>query len=393
VDAYLNQYWPDGGEEEGPGYFSVSPMCYFECVNFLESATGNSTDIFANPFLDAMGRYILNAHIAGEDYIDYGDAHRQAAPDGDLLYRYGKAVHDELMEGFGAWCAARDGWTSTGDNLKHMLDETLVFMSRAMPAVLMANEVRGAKQEQGLLRDCYYPSLGLATARVKAGSGEGMYFADLAANNGRSHSHNDTGSYIIYQDGKPVTIDVGVEAYTAQTFGPNRYKLWTMQSAYHNLPTIGDVMQRNGGRFKATDHKFESDDRHATFSFNIASAYPAEAGVKSWVRTLTLDRVHDKITIEEAFELDHAAPVSLSIMTSRLADTGTSGSIVLKLADGVGKPCLLKYDAGVLDPKVETIKLEDEGLRESWGDQVYRILLDSKQPVASGTWSYEFSRA
>ena len=110
----------------------------------------------------------------------------------------------------------------------------------------------------------------------------------------------DTGSYIIYQDGKPVTIDVGVEAYTAQTFGPNRYKLWTMQSAYHNLPTIGGVMQLNGGRFKATDHKFESNDRHAVFSFNIASAYPAEAGVKSWVRTLTLDRLHDKIMVEEA---------------------------------------------------------------------------------------------
>ena len=31
---------------------------------------------FANPFLDAMGRFILNAHIAGDDYVAYGDAHR-----------------------------------------------------------------------------------------------------------------------------------------------------------------------------------------------------------------------------------------------------------------------------------------------------------------------------
>ena len=196
MDAYLNQYWPDGGEEEGAGYFGVSPMCYFECVNFLESATGNSTGIFANPFIDAMGRYILNAHVAGDNYIDYGDAHTHAAPDGDLLYRYGKSVHDEQLQGFGAWCATRDGWTSSGDGVKRELDANLVFMSRAMPAVLEANEIRGAKQEEGLLRDSYYPSLGLATARVRAGSPEGMYFAALAANNGRSHSHNDTGSYI-----------------------------------------------------------------------------------------------------------------------------------------------------------------------------------------------------
>lgn len=393
VDAYLNQYSPDGGEEEGPRYFGVSPMCYYECITFLESATGNSTTILANPFIDAMGRYIISGHVAGNDYIDYGDALPQADPDGNLLYHYGKSVHDDQLQGFGAYCAARSGWTATGDGLKRTLDASLVFMSRALPAVLQANEIRSAKHEEGLLRDSFYPSLGLATARVKAGSAEGMYFACLAANNGRSHSHNDTGSYILYQDGKPVAIDVGVEAYSAKTFSADRYKIWTMQSAYHNLPTVAGVMQHNGANFKATDLKHESDDRHAVFSFNIAATFPAEAGVKSWVRTLTLDRVHDKLTIEENFELAKAVPVSLSIMTPRLADTAQAGSIVLKVASGDAKPCLLKYDGTAIEAKVETIKLEDEGLRENWGEQIYRLLLNSKQPVASGKWSYELSHA
>jgi hypothetical protein len=393
LDAYLNQYWPDGGEEEGPGYFGVSPMCHFECVSMLESATGNSTDIFANPFIEEMGKYILNAHIAGDDYINYGDAHVHAAPDGDLLYRYGKAVGDRQLQGFGAWCAAREGWTATGDGLEHALEGSLVFMSRAMPAVLEANEVRSAKREDGLLRDCYYPSLGLATARVKAGSAEGMYFAVLAANNGRSHSHNDTGSYILYQDGKPVAIDVGVEAYTARTFGPDRYSLWTMQSAYHNLPNIGGVMEHNGDRFKATGLKYDSNDQRAEFSFDIASAFPPEAGVKSWMRTVTLDRARDKVIVEEDFDLERAMPVSLSVMTPRLANVDTAGSITLPPAAGDSKACVLKYSPGAIEPQVETIKLTDEGLRANWGDHVYRILLNSRQPVARGEWIYEFFRA
>jgi hypothetical protein len=33
------------------------------------------------------------------------------------------------------------------------------------------------------------------------------------------------------------------------------------------------------------------------------------------------------------------------------------------------------------------------GLRMSWGDQIYRILLNSKQPVVSGKWSYELRPA
>jgi hypothetical protein len=393
LDAYLNQYWPDGGEEEGPGYFNVSPLCYFESVNALESATSNTTRIFANPFIDAMGRYIMNAHVAGGDYIDYGDAHINAAPDGPLLYRFGKAVHDEELAAFGAWCADRDGWTASGDNLRHIFDRNLLFMSRALLAVVSANEIRSAKKDDGLLRDCFYPSLGLATARIKAGSADGMYFADLAANNGRSHSHNDTGSYIIYQDGKPVAIDVGVEAYTAKTFSADRYKIWTMQSAYHNLPTIDGVMQMNGTQFKATDLKFSSNAERAVFTCDIASAYPAEAGVKLWLRTLTLDRVHNRIIVEEKFELNHAVPVSLSVMTQRMVNTDTAGKIVLTLATGDGKPCQLTYDAATIEPKVETIPLEDTELKRNWGSQIYRILLNSQMPVASGKWTYSLSPA
>ena len=393
VDQYLNEYWPDAGEEEGPGYFSRSVLSFFECVSTFESATGNSTNILATPFIDAMGRYILNAHICENNYIDYGDAHVHASPDGNLLYRFGKAVHDEQLEAFGAWCAARRGLTATAQASGRSEGRGETSLSRPLADVMEANEIRKASKEDVLLRDSHYPDLGLVTARVKAGSAAGMYFADLAANNGRSHSHNDTGSYIIYQDCEPVAIDVGVEAYTAKTFSGQRYSIWTMQSAYHNLPTIGGVMQHNGREYKATDHKYESNDERATYSFNIATAYPKEAGVKSWVRTVTLDRVHDRITVEEDFELERAVPVSLSVMTPRIATVDPGGSITMKLASGTGKPCLLKYDAAQIEPKVETIQLTDRGLRESWGDQVYRMLLNSKQPVASGKWTYEFGPA
>ncbi len=390
LDAYLNQYWPDAGEEEGPGYFSVSPMCYFECVSMLQSATGNKTGIFANPFIDNMARYILAAHVAGDDYIDYGDAHVHAAPDGDLLYRFGKTVHDAQLQEFGAWCARKEGWTSTGEGLSHILDERLVSMSRALPAVLEANEIRKAKGADVLLRDSYYPDLGLATARVKAGSAEGMYFADLASNNGRSHSHNDTGSYIIYLDGKPVVIDVGVEAYSRKTFSADRYSLWTMQSAYHNLPTIGGVMQHDGHEFRATQLHHETNDERAIFSFDIAQAYPQAAGVKRWVRTLTLDRVHDVLMVEEDFELERAVPVSLSIMTPRTVAVDPAGTLTLKLAEGEARACQLRFNAAEIEPKVETIKLTDAGLRDSWGNQVYRILLNTRGTVSKGNWKYRF---
>src|SRR5581483_1199608 len=177
--------------------------------------------------------------------------------------------------------------------------------------------------------------------------------------------------------------------YTAKTFSPERYTIWTMQSAYHNLPTIGGVMQRNGVEFKATDRKYSTNDERATYSFNIAAAYPQEAGVKSWVRTVTLDRAQNRVTVEEEFALERAEPVSLSVITPRTVSVDANGKLKLALASVPGKESQLTFDGTQLESKVETIELADAGLRASWGAQIYRILLSSKQPVraASGSTS------
>lgn len=392
VDAYLNDYWPDAGEEEGPGYYSRSVLSLFEVLWTMESATGNATKILANPFIDAMGKFILNAHIAGDDYVAYGDAHRRAAPSGDVLYRLGKAAHDDDLQAFGAFCAAKEGWNAEGPGLTRALNEDETSLLRSIPAVLEAVEIRGARKEDVLVRDAWYPDFGLMTAREKAASADGMYVAVLAANNGRSHSHNDTGNFVIYQDGLPVAIDVGVEAYTAKTFSRDRYSIWTMQSAYHNLPTVGGVMQMNGAEYEATDRKYDTNDRRATVSFDIAAAYPKEAGIKSWVRTVTLDRVRDRVMVEENFELERAVEVTLSVMTQRVPAVDGPGRITLKLPDGNGKMCQLTYDGVGIKPDIESIPLSDVGLRGSWGNQIYRILLKS-QPVAQGKWTYGFSAA
>jgi hypothetical protein len=111
------------------------------------------------------------------------------------------------------------------------------------------------------------------------------------------------------------------------------------------------------------------------------------------MRTVTLDRVRGEVTVEENFELERPLPVSLSIMTPRLPSAGANGTMELRLAKGAGTPVLLRYGGAPIEAVVEKIPLQDAGLRESWGNEIYRILLNSRQPVASGNWSYEFSAA
>jgi len=61
-------------------------------------------------------------------------------------------------------------------------------------------------------------------ARAQEGSVQGLYLAAQAGNNGKSHNHNDVGNFIVYSEGMPAIIDVGVETYTAKTFTRNGTK-------------------------------------------------------------------------------------------------------------------------------------------------------------------------
>ena len=97
----------------------------------------------------------------------------------------------------------------------------------------------------------WLPGIQIMAARVREGSADGLYLAAQGGHNAESHNHNDVGNFIVYANGEPAIIDVGVETYTAKTFSPQRYDIWTMQSAYHNLPTVNGVMQGAGREFEA----------------------------------------------------------------------------------------------------------------------------------------------
>ena len=144
------------------------------------------------------------------------------------------------------------------------------------------------------------------------------------------------------------------------------------------------MIEQNGVDFAATERKYSSNDQRATVSFNIASAYPKSAGIKTWIRTVTLDRRLDKVTVEENFELERAVEVSLSVMTPRVLVADTTGYVMMKMAGGNGNASLLKFDGAALGAKVEKITLTDQHLREDWGEDIYRILLNSNQAVAKG---------
>jgi heparinase II/III-like protein len=272
------------------------------------------------------------------------------------------------MQGFGALLAQRRGPYRPGASSP----------GRILPALLVAREIAAAKVAEPLLGSVWLADLQLMAARSIPNSAAGLYVSAWGGHNAQSHNHNDVGNFIVYGDGKPVLIDLGVETYSAKTFGPQRYEIWTMQSAYHNLPTVNGIMQGAGRQFQAKGVSFNETANRVTFSADIASAYPAEAAVQRWQRRVTLDRETPAVELEDRYELrESKEPVRLNLMTPLRVDTSRPGEV--HLGD-----YRLTYDARELHATSEEIRVSDERLRSVWGDRVERIVLAVKGTALRG---------
>lgn len=369
VDCWLNSYYPDGGCDEGPGYWGRAGASLFDCLDLLHSASAGTIDFYRDPLVGEIGRYIYRAHIAEDWFINFADASASNHIAADLVFRYGRAIGDEKMAAFGA-----DGAQRHGDFPRESIGRTL-------PALFNLKALREAKRYQPLVRDVWLPGIEVMAARATEGSTTGLYLAAQGGHNAESHNHNDVGNFIVFADGKPAIIDIGVETYTAKTFSPQRYEIWTMQSAYHNLPTIGGVMQAAGRQFEATSVSHRADAKEAVFALDLAKAYPPAAGILSWKRTLRMDRSNNEIEVVERYSLSKPSAITLTLMTPCRPVSAAPGRLSLE-----GTVEVL-FDGNVLKPEIEEIKITDGRLRSSWGERLYRVLLKADKAPASGAFS------
>ncbi len=363
LDKFLNGYSDDGGCDEGPSYWGAAGALLYESLEVLKTATGGKFDVFDDPLVQNIGKYFYQVNIHAPYFINFADADATTGGSPSSVYRYGKAINDPAMQQFGAYLGKLNKWGEgslggkIGDQIKNLT---------------LLNELKNAEAKEALVADFWLPDTEVAGARDKEGSFAGFFFGAKGGFNAESHNHNDVGSCVMYYDGKPCLIDLGREEYNAKTFSSRRYEIWTMQSGYHNLPVINGVDQKEGAKFKAKNSTFAKNDKSATFSTDIASAYPENAKVKSWVRSYTLNR-GKSFVISDKYELAEniGAPTSSNLITYCKVSEVKPG--ILKLA-GDGFNLDLAYNAKVVKPKIEFIPVTDRSLKRYWPNGVTRVV-------------------
>jgi hypothetical protein len=393
LDRFLVPYPRDGGCDEGPGYWSRAGASVFDNLNLLLKASNGQIDEFGDALIREIGRFVYRAHIADNFYLNFADASAVLTPDPLLVFDYGRRIEDPAMTAFGAWLAERVGPIQHGVFTERNIAPSL---TRVLQALFSLGDLPQQPAQPPLVRDVFLPEIQVMVSRDHGGSSQGLYLAAKGGHNDESHNHNDIGNFVIYTDGKPLLVDVGVETYTRKTFSPQRYEIWTMQSAYHSLPTISGVMQAPGASFAARDVQHSASEEAAHFTLDIAAAYPPEAQLKTWQRSFTHQR-GQAVEIEDRFEIaEKPSELTLSLMTPCQVDAGQPGRLVLsrvplagEMVSGAGQ---VAYDPDVFSVAVEEIAISDARLAGAWGGRMCRLLLTAKDAQAQGMWKIRVSQ-
>ena len=383
INYFLDEYGEDGCCDEGAQYYSLAALSLYSCLEILDHVTGHVLcPVFTEPMIRNIADYIRKVHITGKYYVNFADCSPLAGRRSAREYLFGKRAHLPELCAFAAsdFRADTDRLLSREMSLYRRLLQIICWeelMSASIPCSFTAE-------------DCYFESTGLMTARD-----ETLFLAVKAGDNGDSHNHNDTGSFIIYRNGLPLFIDLGVETYCRKTFSDRRYDIWTMQSQYHNLPSFGKFLQQAGEDFAARDTVCSLKPAYAQISMELSGAYrksgsstgciPGPDGsirqtggadaLRSFQRTVTLIR-NDRIIVEDVY--DSSVPAVLNLMTSESPTlTRTAeGTTAAFFPDGA--VCLI---TGAVSAVVEPISLDDPRLTACWGDKVYRIRLKADSHI------------
>ncbi len=396
IDCFVDPYPKDGGCDEGPGYWGRAGASLLDCLELLLSASDRQIDVYSEPLIQDIGRFIYRVQIDGDYFVNFADASAIVLPTPGVVFRYGQRIGDEGMMRLGAWGAAEQDLLYTAS--KQAKTARLESLGRLLPTLFMLDELFAVEPRPPLPRDVWLPEIQVMAARDKGGSSEGLYVAAKGGHNAESHNHNDVGNFIVYVGGRPLIVDAGVETYTRQTFGPERYTIWTMRSDYHSLlPAVDGAVQLPGREFAARAVSYSASDDTVRFSLDIAGAYGPEARLDAYTRTLTLKR-GEAVEVTDRYALNAPAGEIVLCLLTPCAVEMKNGEIVLaetgfgadRRRSGAGR---VIYDPAQFAATTGIVPITDARMGSVWGDHLNRILFTAQNPPTQGGWTFRICPA
>ena len=375
LDRFIAHYPEDGCCDEGAMYWAASPGALLVALEVLHELSGGKINIYDEPKIAAMARYIGHIHVGGGYCFNYSDCPPRLGNIAARVYRFGERIGDESLEDL-ALLALR-GWKPDGEP-----DSALGIGASGgggncgalMQALrqLFWIPADAAPKASPVTLGHWYQDMEVMVARSAAESVPPMVLGVKGGTNGVNHNHNDVGSFVIQSSGFPVVVDIGNVTYTRQTFGSERYSMWWNASRGHNVLQFGSHEQQPGAEFRAELIGFDDCESAVHLEFELAGAYASEAGVESWRRSYDLRRGNSPVvTITDSFRLRRAMDVAFPLFTPCPFDA-SEGEVVFKISADSG--VAMTWDPTKLQIASVPLESDEPFLEEAWGTKISKLL-------------------
>ena len=372
LDCFTSIYHPDGGCDEGPSYWGAAGGALFNACLVLSDMTGGYVNVFDDPLIKNMGEYAVKVKVTNERSLNFADSPSKADPSPIMIYHWGVLSGSDMMKNYGAYKLGGELSTAVPD----------IGMPYRWMRFITTNRL---PKEDFTAPDKFYIG-GIEVAGIREGNklGEGLYVAMKGGNNNESHNHNDLGNIVVFNGNTPIFIDAGSGEYTKRTFSSERYTIWAMRSEYHNCATFNGVTQNKGADAYSSDTVYDKDSGKMTL--NLKTAYPSEAGLERYIRTIELENSGVKIT--DDIEFIEAGDVYFSYIVRAVPEMLNDNSFTIDGNKVTFDPSL-EYAIEELDatwPEVAKIP-------KGWDAEVlYRITLTAKEKIDKKTYVLTVSK-
>lgn len=365
ISKFIDQYSSEGYSVEGPVYWQQSILNLFKYEELLKIK--GYPIALDKEFLDKSLQYIQNMYISGDYFVNFGDATPKVYFFPVDIYNASKRINNQKMISFALFLSKRN-------NVE--LKPTRGTITQALTTILNYKELTNTNGDPSFKRGIYYNNNQVVVARTY-NNNKGFIFAAKGGNNGENHSHNDIGSFILYYQGYPVFIDLGVGTYSKEYFSTSRYTLMATQSQYHNVPRVNDLDQKHGKDFLSLNPKYNSDNNGMKFSLDLQKAYPRNSGVSSINRTFFVSYLKPEITITDSLVSGNSnGKLEQFLMCLSRPVINNKGEIMLTTENK--SSIKLSYNKDKFKVTVEEIRVTDSEIQKNWEKNIiYRLHFES----------------
>ena len=368
MDIYIEDIKPDGGCDEGPGYWGAAGVALFDCLDELKVFSDGKWDFFGEEKIKNIGEYITKAHLKGDVFANFADNTFRQSINGATLYRFGECIASDRLKAF-----ATNFITE-----KSIVEVGYQFLFRLLQNLFRAQEAIQLPKQEIMVQDDWFPDTELFYAHDHKNQ---IAVAAKGGFNNESHNHNDLGSFIVAYEDSPILVDLGCLPYMGKTFSPYRYEIWILQSAWHNCAKLGGFDQHNGDEYKAKVLDCTMNAQKASLSMELKGAYEVEAGIESYLRTMELDKENSTWTVTDDVKMQTPSEIEFHFVTTK--EPQCCGDVIEIPVDET-HIAKMKFDAGTMDYSVDIQDLESESLKKGWqSDVAYRIHLTAKEKTTA----------